>query len=91
MSKAMMKQPRTRYQFTNGSLVARRWHVDGTKGSVSPERGTARSGIVRLTWPFGGGDTGNRTPDLLLAKSRPSRHLPSLSTYAAPLVGMMRG
>jgi len=38
-----------------------------------------------------GGDTGNRTPDLLLANSRLSRHLPSLSTYAAPLVGMKRG
>ena len=25
-------------------------------------------GIMPLTWPFLGGDTGNRTPDLLLAK-----------------------
>ena len=38
-----------------------------------------------------GGDTGNRTPDLLLAKTRPSRRLRSLSTCSAPLVGMMRG
>jgi hypothetical protein len=29
--------------------------------------------------------------DGLLANSRLSRHLPSLSTYAAPLVGMKRG
>jgi hypothetical protein len=33
----------------------------------------------------------NRPQDILLAKSRPSRHLPLLSTYAAHLVGRMRG
>ena len=38
-----------------------------------------------------GGDTGNRTPDLLLANSRPGRRSLSLSTYAAHLVGMVRG
>ena len=34
---------------------------------------------------------GCSAPGSLLAKSRPSRHLPSQSTYAAHLVGIMRG
>ena len=57
---------------TRGPAEVLIWPASGTqmarRGWRDQEWGRPDQGIMPLTWPFLGGDTGNRTPDLLLAK-----------------------
>jgi hypothetical protein len=71
------------WQASGTQMARQRWH---DREWQRPDQG-----IMPLTWPFLGGDTGNRTPDLLLANSRLSRRLLSLNARSAHLVGLILG